>query len=137
MSTTARNPGSVDRLTSEALTATDLEIIFNEKEGTTLVFLRGRLSLDSSPLLRDQLLKTIRKPETETLVVDMAEVSSIDASGIATLFEALKVARNCETTLRLRGLRGRVLRLFEVTGFLHLFDANSYREAASGARVPR
>jgi anti-sigma B factor antagonist len=136
MSTTARNPGSVDRLTSEALTATDLEIILNEKDGTILVFLRGRLSLDSSPLLRDQLLKTIRKPETETLVVDMAEVSSIDASGIATLFEGLKVAGNCQTTLRLRGLQGRVLRLFEVTGFLHLFDANSYREATSGARVP-
>jgi anti-sigma B factor antagonist len=136
MSTMAINTGSVNRLTSDTLTATDLEISLTDKEGATLVSLHGRLSLDSSPLLRDQLLRAIRKSETKTVVVDMTGISSIDASGVATLFEGLKLAGNCQKALRLKGLQGRVLRLFEVTGFLHLFDANSYREAAGGASVP-
>ena len=54
----------------------------------------------------------------ETVVVDLTEVSYLDTSGIATLVEGLKVARSRRNTLRIQGLQGRVLHLFEVTGLL-------------------
>ena len=45
----------------------------------------------------------------KAVVVDMTDLSYIDVSGLATLVEGLKVARNRQSTLCLKGLQGRVL----------------------------
>jgi len=103
-------------------TATGLEITVDHGEGETLVRLQGRLGIDSSPDLRDRLLALLREQSPRAITVDLAEVAYIDASGIATLLEALKIARTRETTLRLKGIHDRVLHLFEVTGLLPLFE---------------
>jgi anti-sigma B factor antagonist len=68
-------------------------------------------------------------------MVDLTEVSYMDASGIATLVEGLKTARNRQTTLSLKGLQGRVRHLFEVTGLLTLFETSGRRNASSAAKV--
>ncbi len=122
-------------MTSKMLTAPDLEISLDKGDGATLVRLRGRLSIDSSPAFRDQLLAVLRRPSTKAIVVDLTEVSYIDASGIATLVEALKIARHGQDTLCLKGLQGRVLRLFEVTGILNLFETNGCRSASTASKV--
>ncbi len=114
---------------------TNLEIILNESDGTTLMRLRGRLSIDSSPDFRDQLLAVLIGQLSKTVVVDMAEVSYIDASGIATLLEGLKIARPRQNTMFLRGLQGRVLHLFEVTGLLDLFESDGHRSASTTPKV--
>ena len=54
--------------------------------------------------------------------IDLSAVTHIDSSGVATLIEALKIARNCKTELRLQGLHDRLHRLFEATGILSLFN---------------
>ncbi len=56
-------------------------------------------------------------------LVDLAGVSYIETSGIATLIEALRIARHRQINFRLQGLSGAALRLFEVTGVLALFEA--------------
>src|ERR1700751_1796898 len=117
------------------LTATDLEVIVDEGEGETLVRLLGRLSIHSSPVFRDQLLGVLRRRSPNSIVIDLAEVSYIDASGIATLVEGLKIARHRQNTLCLRGLQGRALHLFEVTGLLHLFETNGCRSAPTASKV--
>jgi anti-sigma B factor antagonist len=122
-------------LTGNILTATDLEIILDESDGTTLVRLRGRLSIDSSPAFRDLLLATLRRQSPAAVIVDLSEVSYMDASGVATLVEGLKTARNRQTTLCLKGLQGRVRHLFEVTGLLTLFETSGRRSASSAAKV--
>ena len=112
-------------LTRDVPIATDeLEITVDHSGEGTLAQLRGRLGTDSSPALRDLLLPMLRKPSRDTVIVDLANVSYIDASGIATLIEGLKVARNHQIVLRLKGLQGRVLHLFQVTGVLALFEAD-------------
>ena len=116
------------------VTATDLEIIEDEGEEGTLVRLRGRLSIDSSPAFRDRLLALLRRQSPPGVIVDLTEVSYMDASGIATLVEGLKTARNRQTTLCLKGLQGRVRHLFEVTGLLTLFEASGDRSASSAAK---
>ena len=45
--------------------------------------LRGHLGIDSSPALRDRLLAMLQRQSMETVVVDLTEVSYLDASGIA------------------------------------------------------
>jgi anti-sigma B factor antagonist len=110
---------------STVVTATDLEITVDDTEAGTLVRLRGRLNIDSSPALRDQLMAVLRGQSTRGVVVDMTGVSYIDASGIATLVEGLKIARNCGHDLCLKGLQSRVLHLFESTGLLNLFEKKS------------
>jgi anti-sigma B factor antagonist len=122
-------------LTSSVVTATDLEIIEDEGEEGTLVRLRGRLSIDSSPAFRDRLLALLRRQSRAGVIVDLTEVSYMDASGVATLVEGLKTARNRQTTLCLKGLQGRVRHLFEVTGLLTLFETSGRRSASSAVKV--
>ena len=103
--------------------ADGLDITVDHGDAVTVVHLRGRLSIDSSPGLRDHLLAMLREQSPKTVIVDLAGVSYIDASGVATLLEAFKVQRNRQGTLCLKGLEGRLVRLFEVTGLLALFES--------------
>jgi len=116
------------------VTATDLEITENEGPEGTLMGLRGRLSIDSSPAFRDLLLALLRRQSPAGVIVDLTEVSYMDASGVATLVEGLKIARNRQTTLSLKGLQGRVRHLFEVTGLLTLFETSGRSSASSTAK---
>jgi anti-anti-sigma factor len=99
-----------------------LEITMNLDEQGTLMQLVGRLNIDSAPAVRDRLLARLREQQPGALTVDLSEVSYLDCAGIATLIEALKIARNRQTTLRLKGLHGGFHHLFEVTGLLALFE---------------
>jgi len=54
----------------------------------------------------------------------LSAVTHIDSSGVATLIEALKIARGNKAKLRLQGLHDRLLRLFESTGILALFNGS-------------
>jgi len=122
-------------LTSGIVSATDLQVTVDESTEGAVVRLRGRLSIGSSPAFRDQLLAVLGRPSARDVVVDLTEVSYIDASGIATLVEGLKTARGGRNTLSLKGLQGRVLHLFEVTGLLDLFGTNGRRSASTALKV--
>ena len=124
-----------NELTSGMVSATDLQVSMEESNERTVVRLRGRLSIDSSPAFRDQLLSVLLRASARAVLVDLADVAYIDASGIATLVEALKIARNRRNNLCLVGLQGRVLHLFEVTGLLDLFGTNGSRSASTALKV--
>ena len=107
--------------TTEA--STDLSIKESQNLDGTIVSLKGRLTIESSPSLRDRLLTVLHRPSLESLTIDLVGVPYMDCSGIATLIEALKVARARNKTLRLSGLQDRVHYLLEVTGLLRLFQS--------------
>jgi anti-sigma B factor antagonist len=117
------------------ITTGDLEISVVHGEEGALVHLNGRVNIDSSPGLRDRLLGMLDREAPENVTIDLAEVPYIDTSGIATLLEALKIARSHKTTLYLKGLQGRLLHLFEVTGVASLFGASGHPSAPSASRV--
>ena len=97
-----------------------------------LVRLNGRIDVDSSPDLRDCLSAVLsEEPSPRAITVDLAGVPYIETSGIATLVEALRIARHRQTIFCLEGLGGPVLRLFEVTGVLALFEASNCGQKAS------
>ena len=122
-------------VTRELVTgAEDLDITVERGEERAIVRLRGRLVIDSSPDLRDRLLVMLQGQPPKTIIVDLTEVSFTDASGVATLLEALKVARNRQVTLCLKGLQGRVVRFFEVTGLLSVFETAGCKDALAELR---
>ena len=103
------------------------EINLVASEDGALAFLKGRIDIDSSPAVRDQLIALLHAPHPKTVSVDLSGVTHIDSSGVATLIEALRIARNCKTELRLQGLHDRLYRLFEATGILSLFNGGIER----------
>jgi anti-sigma B factor antagonist len=116
--------------------SSNLTISVDQVGKDAMVRLTGRVDVDSSPDLRNR-LRTLLSEATllQTIVVDLAGVSYIETSGIATLIEALRIARHHQTSFRLQGLSGAALRLFKVTGVLALFEANDSRQSGSGQEV--
>jgi anti-anti-sigma factor len=108
-----------------------IEIDVERSGANAIVHLKGRVDVDSSPDVRDRLQAILSSdPLPHAVTVDLANVTSIEASGIATLIEALKVARHHEIRFNLQG-HGSVLQLFESTGLLALFDTNFGGKGAS------
>ena len=123
-----------DSLDHPLITSDRLEIQVENRDGGSLLRLRGRLNIDSSPQFRDRLLATLRAESQKLVVVDFADVVYIDSSGLATLIEGLKVAHNRQSKLCVQALQGRLLHLFEVTGVLSLFEAIGCRETSLASR---
>lgn len=94
------------------------------KDGT-LAFLSGPVDMDSSSAVRDQLLVIVRAANPKIVSIDLSGVTQFDSSGLATLIDALRVARSSKTQLTLQGLDGRLLHLFELTGILSLFNGDT------------
>jgi anti-sigma B factor antagonist len=122
-------------LTRELVTEGDsLAITVDPGEERVFVRLHGRLVIDSSPDLRDRLLAILQGQPPKTVIVDLAEISYMDDSGIATLLEALKIARNRQVTFCLKGLQGRMARLFEVTGLRAVFETAGCKDVSPELR---
>jgi anti-anti-sigma factor len=109
-----------------------ISITVDHSESDVIVRLNGRIDVDSSPDLRDRLSAILSERSLpRAITVDLTGVSYIETSGIATLIEALRIARLHQTTFCLQGLIGSALRLFEVTGALALFESSNCGQKAS------
>ena len=91
----------------------------------TLVRICGRIDIDSSPALRNRFVALLQAPNAKVVSIDLSAVTHIDSSGVATLIEALKIARNQNIEVTLQGLEGRLLGLFQSTGILSLFNGSA------------
>jgi anti-sigma B factor antagonist len=91
----------------------------------SLASLYGRIDIDSSPVVRERLLALLQVSAPKIVSIDFSAVTHIDSSGIATLIEALRIARGNKTELKLQGLHDRLLQLFEITGILSLFNGGT------------
>jgi len=102
---------------------TEINIV-SSKDGA-LVCLSGQIDIDSSPAVRDRLVALLNAPRPKAVTIDLSAITHIDSSGVATLIEALKIARGQTTEITLQGLPHRLRTLFEVTGILALFNGES------------
>jgi anti-anti-sigma factor len=129
-----RTPGSGYRgyrLKRAADSSTSNVGIAVESGEDTVVHLKGRIDVDSSPDVRDCLRAILLKdPLPRSVSVNLADVTSIEGLGIATLVESLKVARDRGIRFHLQG-HGSVLQLFESAELLALFDKHSGVKVAS------
>jgi anti-anti-sigma factor len=111
-------------ITQDTPTGTLLTIGVTRIEGGTLVSVHGRLTIESSPELRNHLLVVLYGETLEKLVIDLSDVPYVDLAGVATLLETLRVARGRKIGLHLKGLQDRPFYFLEVTGLLSLFETS-------------
>ena len=115
----------------EGTATSNIEIAVDHSGVDAIVRLKGRIDVESSPDVRDRLRAILSNdPLPHAVTVDLAAVTSIEASGIATLIEALRAARHHQIRFNLQG-HGSVLQLLESTGLLALFDTSSGGKGAS------
>lgn len=108
---------------SEAVEKSVMKIVV--EENGALACLYGRIDIDSAVALHSRLLALLQSPHPSLVTIDLSGVEHIDSAGVATLIEVLRIARDGRTDLRLQGLHDRLVRLFESTGILSLFNGSA------------
>lgn len=81
----------------------------------------GRITVNNSDKMRRKLLAGLRSRPAQ-ITVDLSHVTYMDSSGLATLLEAIRVARSQGTRFVLGGLSGQPRQLFEVANLHGLFE---------------
>jgi anti-sigma B factor antagonist len=97
-----------------AVDADDITIRVVRATSQPTVTVTGRVTVDSSPHLRSVLLQLLHQGAAPVVVIDLAGVSYLDMSGLATLLETLKDARRRSVTLRVLGMTGQSRMLAEI-----------------------
>lgn len=87
------------------------------------VAVSGRVNIDSSPAFRSVLLDLLHGHTAPILVIDLSGVRHLDISGIATLLEAARAARECSVKLHAVGIAGQPRMLSELTELDRVFRA--------------
>jgi anti-sigma B factor antagonist len=107
-------PGRLDRSSIVAdADGTNLQVSV-EKRGENLIMSpTGDIDLTASSTFRAELKKGLEQKPAR-LVVDLANVPYMDSSGVATLVEAMQLARRGKIKLVLCGLGERVRSIFEI-----------------------
>ena len=99
------------------------DIAVRQEDGVTRV--SGRIDIDTSPSLRAHLLTILQGQRAQAVTIDLSAVTHIDSSGVATLIEAVKIARIHDGLVKLQGLDARLLHMFQSAGILWLFSGDS------------
>ena len=98
------------------------------ENGTTIVDVVGQIDLGNSPTLRKTLLDSLKG--TDRMAVNMIAVKYIDSSGIASLLEVLKEARQSNKRLVLFGLTAAVSQVLQLTRLTGVFEIRETEEQA-------
>lgn len=111
--------------------ADDLGIKVNTTaaNGALIVAPEGDIDLSRSPVLRSS-LRQAQDSKPKRLIVDLGLVDYMDSSGVATLVEALQIARRNNTRMVLCGMKDRVRSIFEIARLDTVFTIAASREAA-------
>ena len=78
-----------------------------------LLELSGEIDLHHSPELREMILDSLKNGKS--LLIDMAEVSYIDSSGIASLVEGFQTAKTAKLAYGLLSISGPALQVLTLT----------------------
>ena len=89
----------------------------------------GDIDLSRSPSFRNQLKKALEEGPSR-LVISLTEVPYMDSSGVATLVEALQIARRGSIPLVLCGMQSRVRSVFEIARLDSVFTISESVETA-------
>ncbi len=95
-----------------------------EKENIGIIIVEGEIDMFSSPNLRDKLIPFFTK-KTKGIIVDLAGVSFMDSSGIATLVEGLQWSKKNDKAFVLTGLGTNVKNALSLTKLDNVFTIKS------------
>lgn len=99
----------------------EINIVGGDAGMDQTVAFRGRITVSNSGDMRTALANALRaKPAA--LSLDLSGVSYLDTSGLATLIEAVRIARNQGTRLIISGMHDQPRYFFEITHLDRLFE---------------
>lgn len=105
-----------------------MKATLREQPGVSIVDIAGDIDMATSPSLRKTLLEALKK--VPRLVVNLREVRYVDSSGIASLVEVLKEARDKNKRLTLFGLNSTVREALQLTRLTKIFEIFETEEEA-------
>jgi anti-sigma B factor antagonist len=105
-----------------------MKTVTRQRPGTIIVDVTGDIDMGTSPGLRKTLMESLKA--TPRLVVNLREVRYVDSSGIASLVEVLKEARNTGKQLVLFGLNKTVYEVLQLTRLTKIFEIRETEEEA-------
>lgn len=100
-------------------------------DGVAFVCLRGELDLTTAPALRE-LLEAARAAPASGIVVDLADVSFIDASTVGAIVSAWSRCEEAGRLMRVDGLAEQPARVFDILGLRGLLTAPRPRVGTTG-----
>jgi anti-sigma B factor antagonist len=101
--------------------------------GWTVLAVEGRLNAVVAPQLKEHLKQTARAGNVN-IVVDLAEVSFVDSSGLAALVSGFRAAREGGGTVRVAGLNEQTMTAFRLTRLDRVFEIHRDVESAIAGR---
>jgi anti-anti-sigma factor len=116
--------------------AADVALSIRHHPTHTLVALRGEIDIVTAPTLRERLRGLLRSG-MKLLVLDLAEVSFCDATGLAVMIGTQRRATSLGITLRLVSPRPQITAVLRITGLdrsLHIHRTLSDALAAGRDR---
>ena len=105
-----------------------MKTAIRSQRGMTIIDVTGDIDMGTSPGLRRTLLESLK--ETPRLIVNLSGVRYVDSSGIATLVEVLKEARNTQKRLVLFGLNKGVHEVLQLTRLSKVFEIRGTEQEA-------
>jgi len=109
-----------------------LELEILNTNAASILKIKGDVDLYSSPQVRKEVITLITKIN-KNLLVDLAEVTYMDSSGVATLVEALQLTKKRGGKLKLFSLGSTVKDVFELSRLDKVFDiCDNQQQALDG-----
>jgi anti-sigma B factor antagonist len=99
-------------------------------EGVAVLKLDGRLNMVAAPRLKEAVDQVVEEGRSR-VVVDMADVTFMDSSGLGALIAGLKKARQRSGDLRISGINDQVATVLRLTNLDRVLRAHSSVEAAT------
>lgn len=110
-----------------------MQISRRQLDKTTILDLSGDIDLANSPAVRKALLKELRDNRTPRVVMNLSNVRYIDSSGVASLVEGLKAARDVGSRFILFGLSTSAREVLQLSRLLRIFEVYDNEEQALAA----
>ena len=110
-----------------------MEISSRELEKATIFDVTGDIDLANSPAIRKALLREVKEKRTPRVVMNLSKVRYIDSSGVASLVEGLKAARDTGTRFILFGLSTTAREVLQLSRLLKIFEVYDNEEQALAA----
>jgi anti-sigma B factor antagonist len=99
-----------------------LQISARRMDKVTIFDITGHIDLANSPELRKALLKELRESKTPRVIMNLTGVRYIDSSGVASLVEALKAARDQGLRFILYGLSPAAREVLQLSRLITIFE---------------
>ena len=103
--------------------------------GTNVIHVRGRVDYHDAPELREAVLRDVSEAPGKKLILELADITTIDTAGAAVLVEALMLGRKRGLKMVLCTPSESVIRIFRLAGLQDILEFCSASPAETMARL--